>query len=94
MKDAPIILLDETTSNLDVDNEREINQALDSLMKNKTVVVIAHRLNTIINADQIIVLDDGEIRERGNHYELLKNDDWYAQMYQEQEKARTWIVEA
>lgn len=92
LKDAPIVLLDETTSSLDVDNEREINQALDKLMKKKTVVVIAHRLNTIINADQIIVLDEGEIREKGNHLKLLANDDWYAQMYNEQQKARNWIV--
>ncbi|MDH6364100.1 ATP-binding cassette subfamily B protein IrtB [Enterococcus sp. PF1-24] len=92
LKDAPIVLLDETTSNLDVDNEKEINQALDLLMKDKTVVVIAHRLNTIINADQIVVLDEGEIREQGNHQALLNNHDWYAQMYQEQEKARNWVV--
>lgn len=92
LKDAPIVLLDETTSSLDVDNEREINQALDKLMENKTVVVIAHRLNTIISADQIIVLDEGRIREKGTHDELLASNDWYAEMYEEQEKARTWVV--
>lgn len=94
LKDAPIVLLDETTSSLDVDNEKEINEAMDYLMRDKTVVVIAHRLNTIINADQIVVLDEGEIRERGNHQTLLANNDWYAQMYREQEKARNWTVKA
>ncbi|MCH4167926.1 MAG: ABC transporter ATP-binding protein/permease [Streptococcaceae bacterium] len=94
LKDAPIVLLDETTSSLDVDNEEEINEAMDYLMRDKTVVVIAHRLNTIINADQIVVLDEGKIRERGNHQTLLANNDWYAQMYREQEKARNWTVKA
>lgn len=92
LKDAPIVLLDETTSSLDVDNEKEINEAMDYLMREKTVVVIAHRLNTIINADQIVVLDEGKIRELGNHKTLLINNDWYATMYQEQEKARQWVV--
>lgn len=94
LKDAPIVLLDETTSSLDVDNEKEINEAMDYLMRDKTVIVIAHRLNTIINADQIVVLDQGQLREKGNHRTLLENDDWYAQMYREQEKARNWTVNA
>ncbi|MBS7577543.1 MULTISPECIES: ABC transporter ATP-binding protein [unclassified Enterococcus] len=94
LKDAPIVLLDETTSSLDVDNEKEINEAMDYLMRDKTVIVIAHRLNTIINADQIVVLDQGQLREKGNHRTLLENDDWYAQMYREQEKARNWTVKA
>lgn len=64
IKDAPIVLLDETTSSLDADNEREINKALDTLMAGKTVLVIAHRLNTVVGADQILVLDKGQIKER------------------------------
>ncbi len=92
IKDAPIVLLDETTSNIDADNEREINRALDALMQGKTVVVIAHRLNTVMTADQIIVLDKGRIRERGTHQELLSQGGWYAQMIAEQERARTWTV--
>ena len=71
IKNAPIVLLDETTSSLDADNEKEIHKALDALMKDKTVIVIAHRLNTIIRADQILVLDKGIISERGNHKELF-----------------------
>lgn len=93
IKDAPIVLLDETTSNLDADNEKEIHKALDALMKDKTVIVIAHRLNTIIGANQILVMDKGEIRERGNHEKLLEEKGWYARMISEQEKAREWSVE-
>ena len=93
IKDAPIVLLDETTSSLDADNEKEIHKALDALMKDKTVIVIAHRLNTIIGADQILVLDEGIICERGNHKELLAQNGWYARMISEQTKAREWSVE-
>lgn len=92
IKNAPIVLLDETTSNLDADNELEINRALDVLMENKTVVVIAHRLNTIMDADNILVLDKGEIRESGNHQELMRQGGWYARMIHEQEQARRWVV--
>ena len=92
IKDAPIVLLDETTSNLDADNEWEINRALDVLMRNKTVIVIAHRLNTIMDADTILVLNDGAIVEQGNHQQLLSQDGWYARMIAEQEKARKWVV--
>lgn len=92
IKNAPIILLDETTSSLDADNEKEIHKALDALMKDKTVIVIAHRLNTIIGADQILVLDKGIISERGNHKELLAQNGWYARMISEQTKAREWSI--
>lgn len=88
----PIVLLDETTSSLDADNEKEIHKALDALMKDKTVIVIAHRLNTIIGADQILVLDKGIISERGNHKELLAQNGWYARMISEQTKAREWSI--
>lgn len=92
LKDAPILLLDESTASLDADNEAKINQALDRLMKGKTVFVIAHRLNTIQNADQIIVLNEGRIEEIGTHAELLKKQGHYYEMVQEQEKAKEWIV--
>lgn len=92
IKDAPIVLLDETTSSLDADNEREINQALDVLMRGKTVIVIAHRLNTIIRADNILVLEKGSVREQGTHEELLRQNGWYAHMIDEQLKARKWVV--
>lgn len=92
LKDAPIILLDETTSNLDADNEFEIQAAFKKLMKNKTVLVIAHRLNTIINADNIIVLDDGVIIESGRHQDLLQQKGWYAAMVEAQQKAQDWKI--
>ncbi len=86
------MLLDETTSSLDADNEQEIHKALDVLMQGKTVLVIAHRLNTIMNADSILVLKDGEISERGTHKELLLQNGWYARMIEKQEQARKWVV--
>jgi ATP-binding cassette subfamily B protein len=94
VKDAPIVLLDETTSSLDADNEAEINRAFDILMKDKTVIVIAHRLGTIVGADNILVLDRGRIAESGSHTELLRNGGWYARMYEEQKKAKNWRVSA
>lgn len=92
IKDAPIVLLDETTSSLDADNELEINRALDVLMRGRTVLVIAHRLGTIMGADNILVLEGGNIAEQGTHKELLAQDGWYARMIAEQEKARQWVV--
>lgn len=72
--------------------QRAGGRALDALMKDKTVIVIAHRLNTIIGADQILVLDKGIISERGNHKELLAQNGWYARMISEQTKAREWSI--
>ena len=92
LKNAPILLLDESTASLDSDNEERINRALDHLMKGKTVFVIAHRLNTIQNADQIILLNNGNIEEIGTHLELLKKRGHYYSMIQEQEKAKAWIA--
>ena len=92
LKNAPILLLDESTASLDADNEERINRALDHLMKGKTVFVIAHRLNTIQNANQIILLNNGNIEEIGTHLELLKKRGHYYSMIQEQEKAKAWIA--
>jgi ATP-binding cassette subfamily B protein len=74
LKNAPILILDEATSSLDSESERYIQDALDVLMKGKTVIVIAHRLSTIRKMDRIIVLEDGKIREEGSHDDLLKNE--------------------
>lgn len=92
LKDAPIILLDEATASLDADNEVEIRKAIRKLTLNKTVLVIAHRLNTIKDADQIIVLNNGEIEEKGTHYQLINNKKRYYNMYSEMEQAQKWAI--
>lgn len=92
LKDAPIVLLDEATASLDADNELEIRKAIKKLTLNKTVIVIAHRLNTIKDADQIIVLNEGYIEEKGSHIELIKNKKRYYNMYVEMERAKNWAI--
>ncbi|MCY9877551.1 lipid A ABC transporter ATP-binding protein/permease MsbA [Vibrio natriegens] len=81
LRDAPVLILDEATSALDTESERAIQAALDELQKDKTVLVIAHRLSTIEKADEILVVDDGAIVERGNHAVLISKDGAYAQLH-------------
>ena len=81
LKNAPILLLDEATSSLDSESEKLIQNSLIELQKNRTTIVIAHRLSTIENADQIIVLDQGVIKERGNHDDLIKKDGIYSKLH-------------
>lgn len=81
LRNAPVLILDEATSALDTESERSIQAALDELQKDKTVLVIAHRLSTIEKADEILVIEDGEIVERGQHQSLLEKDGVYAQLY-------------
>ena len=84
LKNAPILLLDEATSSLDTESERYVQEALLELMKNRTTLVIAHRLSTVINADTIYVIDSGKIAESGTHFELLKNEGVYSRLYTQQ----------
>ncbi|MCH3964475.1 MAG: ABC transporter ATP-binding protein/permease [Clostridium sp.] len=81
LKDAPIVILDEATANIDADNEFYIQEAISELVRDKTLLVIAHRLNTVKAADQILVVDGGRIAEGGKHEELLNNNGLYAKLY-------------
>ena len=92
LKDAPVILLDEATSSLDPENEVLIQQAISALVEDKTVIVIAHRLQSVSNADQIVVLDDGRIAEQGDHDTLLENGGIYAKLWNEQNHAGSWRI--
>ncbi|MFY9879631.1 MAG: ABC transporter ATP-binding protein/permease [Pseudolabrys sp.] len=87
LKGPPILVLDEATSALDSHTEKEIQDALERVSRNRTTLVIAHRLSTIVGADEIIVLDQGEIVERGTHYALLRKNGLYASMWNRQREA-------
>ncbi|QOR34646.1 ABC transporter ATP-binding protein [Clostridium sp. 'deep sea'] len=92
LKDAPIILLDEATASVDPDNEKYIQMAINELVKDKTLVVIAHRLSTVKNADQILVIDKGEIIQRGNHNELIEQKGQYNDFWKRRMNARSWKI--
>ena len=90
LKDAQIILLDEATASLDPENEVEVQKAIDALIKGHTVIAIAHRFKTIKGADQIIVLDNGQIKEKGTHETLMQAEGLYAQLWNIQEQISGW----
>jgi len=92
LKNSPIILLDEATASLDADSEHEIKMALNELIKDKTVIIIAHRLNTIKDANKIIVMDDGKIIESGNHEKLMNDKGTYYSMFTAMEKAKEFSI--
>lgn len=93
LKNAPILILDEATAFADPDNERLVQQAFENLSRDKTVIMIAHRLSTVTNADQIYVLKDGKIAESGTHEGLLKMDGIYSHMWSEYNKSVNWQVQ-
>ena len=88
LKDSEIIILDEPTSALDAISEDLIKGSLDKFTKNKTVIVIAHRLSTVIDSNKIYIVEDGKITESGNHEDLLKQDGHYARLYKTQFKVK------
>ena len=90
MKDAPIIILDEATANVDPENEQELMEAIDALTREKTVILIAHRLKTVRHADQILVVDQGRIVQRGTHAELLSQPGLYRRFLATREQAVGW----
>ncbi len=92
MKNAPIIILDEATANVDPENEKEITQAIENLTKEKTIIMIAHRLKTVRHADQIVVIDKGKIVQQGKHDELMEQDGIYKNFVSGRKQAVSWKI--
>ena len=90
LKDAPIIILDEASAASDPENEYEMQQAFSKLMEGKTVIMIAHRLSSIRNVDEILVVEDGKVTERGSHDELMKKDSKYKNLQNLYNQANEW----
>lgn len=91
MKDAPILILDEISSSLDVDNEIKIQKSLNKLIKNKTVIIISHRMKSIENVDKIVVLKQGKVEKIGTHKELLNSSDTYKNLLEKTKKAEEFV---
>lgn len=94
MKDAPVIILDEATANVDPENETELTAAIEALTREKTIIMIAHRLKTVRNADQIFVIDNGQISQKGTHEELLKQEGIYKSFVEGRQEAASWKIAA
>ena len=92
MKNAPIIILDEATANVDPENEKELVEAIDALTKEKTIIMIAHRLKTVRNADQIIVVDSGKIAQLGTHTQLMQEGGIYKNFVNARQQAAGWKI--
>ena len=92
MKDAPIIILDEATANVDPENEKDLVRAIEALTKEKTILMIAHRLKTVRNADNILVIDKGRIVQSGTHEKLMQSDGIYRRFVNSRETAIGWKV--
>ena len=94
MKDAPVILLDESTASIDPENETKIQEAIGKLIKDKTVLIIAHKLRSIVECDKIVVLKEEHLVEEGTHNELLRQSGLYHRLYSLQNESMDWTVKA
>ena len=92
LKNAPIVLLDEATASLDVENESKVQAALSNLLQGKTVLVIAHRMRTVMNADKIVVLDEGRVVEEGAPAHLMELDGLFSRMVDLQSRSSAWAL--
>ena len=92
LKNAPILVLDEATAFIDPENEKKMQKAVKELMKGKTVIAIAHKLRSIKDADEIIVLDKGRIADRGEHGELMTRSDIYRKLWKMSEESESWSL--
>ena len=90
MKDAPIIILDEATANVDPENEKDLMEAIEALTKEKTILMIAHRLKTVRNADKIFVVDKGKIVQQGDHEQLMHQEGIYKNFIMARKQAVSW----
>jgi ATP-binding cassette subfamily B protein len=90
MKDAPVIILDEATANVDPENETELTAAIEALTREKTIIMIAHRLKTVRHADQIFVIDSGRIAQKGTHDELMQREGIYKSFVEGRREAASW----
>ena len=90
MKDAPIIILDEATANVDPENEKDLMTAIEELMREKTIIMIAHRLKTVRDADQILIMDQGRIVQNGDHDSLMEEDGIYRNFICGRQQAVSW----
>ena len=93
IKDAPIVILDEATANIDPENEDRLQKAIEALTRDKTIIMIAHRLKTVRNADQILVIDKGELVQKGRHEELIKQKGLYADFVTGRQEAIGWKLQ-
>lgn len=92
MKDAPIVILDEATASMDPENEHLIQEAINELVAGKTLIIIAHRLKTIEQADQILVLDNGKLVQKGTHQELIKEIGTYKKLMDCRKEMEAWTL--
>ena len=94
LKDAPVVLLDESTASIDPENETKIQQAIGKLIENKTVLIIAHKLRSVVDCDKIVVLNEGGLAEKGTHETLMAEKGLYHRLYTLQNESLAWKVNA